>query len=260
MASQNGSASIWRPTRRRPILVLVRLAVAGALLAMSGLVAVPTAWAARGCDGNPGNFFAGYAGVEGAVKIEGASASLTYRTADVCIGLPGSGQFFAGWTMIAGAQWFQYAQSGFVYDGNPLGCTRHFAQQSNDPNTFTTKTGSCVSGGEVHHAWQQYVPNSGGHVRSNIDSTVFLESTFNELNWTHPWSAQYSGEVGNMQDDIPGLAASKTDWSTVQVQYFTDNVYRTTCGHITLLREVDNARWSADAPACDHLRAWTNTK
>ncbi|HEV2005127.1 MAG TPA: hypothetical protein VGQ85_00815 [Candidatus Limnocylindrales bacterium] len=134
--------------------------------------------------------------------------------------------------MIGGALWYQYAQSGFWYDGNPFGCTRHFAQQSNSSTTYTTKFGSCVSDGEVHHVWQQYVPNTGGHVRSNIDSTVFLESTFNELNWARPWSAQYAGETGNMQGDIPGLSTRKTDWSTVQIQSFSDNVYRSTCGRL----------------------------
>jgi hypothetical protein len=244
-----------RRSSRRAVPLLIALVVG----ILAGPAAPGIARAARGCDSSPGNYHAGYTGSESAVAIEGTSTSLTYRTADVCIGLPGSGQFFFGWTAIAGALDYQYAQSGFYYDGNPLGCTRHFAQQSNVLNGYVTKTGSCVGGGEVHHAWEQYVPFSGGHVRSNIDTTVFLESTFNELNWQHPWRAQFSGEVGNMQDDIPGLSTSKTDFSTAQIQYFSDNVYRTTCSHITLVRVVQNSRWSADAPACDHLRAWTNT-
>ena len=136
---------------------------------------------------------------------------------------------------------------------------RHFAQQSNDPIVYTTVTGSCTSDGEVHRAWQQYLPNTGGHIRSNIDTTVFIESPWNVLNWTHPWMAQYVGEVGNTQSDIPGLSTRKTDWSSMTVQAFSDNVFRGTCARITLSKAVGDARWAADAPNCDHVRAWTAT-
>lgn len=248
--------STVRATSKKTTSLVVALAV-GAMLATT--FASPRVTAAAGwCDGNVGNYFSGWGGTEGSIKIEGVSASLTYRTADVC--LFGGGNFDTGWTMVAGAYWYQYAQSGFLFDGNPLGCMRHFAQQSNSATSFTTKTGSCTSDGEVHRAWQQYLPNTGGHIRSNIDSTVFLESTWNELNWAHPWSAEFYGETGNMQGDIPGLSTRKTDWSSMTIQYYTDNVYRGTCGRITLFRNVDNGRWGADAPNCDHVRAWTQTR
>lgn len=249
------SQGLARPTRRRLAALVTTISLVTSLILP--MLIPGSVLAVRNCDNNVGNFFAGWSGNEGAFKIEGVSASLTYRTSNVCTF--GGGNFDTGWTMLAGAQWFQYVQSGFLFDGNPLGCMRHFAQQSNDPNVFTTKTGSCTNDGEVHRAWQQYLPNTGGHIRSNIDTTVFLESSWNVLNWTHPWSAQFFGEVGNMQGDIPGRSTRKTDWSSMTVQAFTDNVYRDTCGRITLVRSVDNARWRADAPNCNHVRAWTET-
>jgi hypothetical protein len=234
------------------------VAVAVVLAPILNLAAPATVYGARGCDSNPDHFWAGWSGVEGTTKIEGVSASLKYRTSDVCTF--GDGNWYSGWTMIAGLEDFQYAQSGFYFDGNPLGCMRHFAQQSNVANGKPpTKFGSCTSDGEVHRAWQQYVPNSGGHIRSNIDTTVFLETTWNALLWTRPWRAQFNGEVGNMQTDIPGRSTRKTDWSSMTIQAFSDNVYRGTCGRITLFRGVDNGRWNADAPTCDHVRAWTDT-
>lgn len=238
-----------RPVGRVTTIVLVTSLLLPMLMPASVL-------AARNCDSNVGNFFAGWAGNEGAFKIEGVSASLTYRTSSICTF--GGGNFDTGWTMLAATQ-FQYVQSGFFFDGSAFACMRHFAQQSNGPNLYATVLGSCTNDGEVHRAWQQYLPNTGGHIRSNIDTTVFMESSWNVLNWPHPWSAQFYGEVGNMQGDIPGRSTRKTDWSSMTVQAFTDNVYRDTCGRITLIQAVDNARWAADAPSCNHVRAWTET-
>jgi hypothetical protein len=43
------------------------------------------------------------------------------------------------------------------------------------------------------------------------------------------------------------------------IQYYSDNAYHTTCGAITLYRQVDSSRWNSDAASCSHVRSWTVT-
>ena len=70
-----------RPVGRVTTIVLVTSLLLPMLMPASVL-------AARNCDSNVGNFFAGWTGNEGAFKIEGVSASLTYRTSNVCTSPP----------------------------------------------------------------------------------------------------------------------------------------------------------------------------
>jgi len=63
--------------------------------------------------------------------------------------------------------------------------------------------------------------------------------------------------VHDLHTDIPGTASRKTGWSYMTIQYYSDNAYHTTCGAITLYREVDSSSWDSDAPSCNHVRSWT---
>lgn len=91
-----------------------------------------------------------------------------------------------------------------------------------------------------------------------IDTTVFLETNFNIFTaWPRPIGAQYMAEVHDPNTDIPGTASRMTDWSTMTIQYYSDDSYHNTCGSITLHREVDRSNWDSDAPNCNHVRSWS---
>jgi hypothetical protein len=69
--------------------------------------------------------------------------------------------------------------------------------------------------------------------------------------------AELSDEAHDLGTDMPGYAATKNDFSSMQIQYFTDDTWNGTCGTITLVKAVTNAKYAADAPACNHIRTWT---
>jgi hypothetical protein len=173
---------------------------------------------------------------------------------------PNAPAAYAGWVMVQGNQGgpgLQYAQAGFAFDGNALGCLRHFSQYNNRFANPVTKWGSCVSGGEVHTLKVVYVPASG-KLQMVIDATTFDTTSFNvRTTWARPLQAFFSGEAKDTNTDAPGLAGSKLDWNTMSVQFVSNNAWSDVCGHITLHSVVTNGRYATDAPACDHDRSWT---
>ena len=67
---------------------------------------------------------------------------------------------------------------------------------------------------------------------------------------------QFSGEVHDLGTDMPGYAATKNDFSSMQIEYFTDDTWHGTCT-TTLFKVVNNPKYAADSVACDHVRTWT---
>ncbi len=191
---------------------------------------------------------------------EGVSAVLTYRSAASCqLGLPFNANY-SGWVMLAGYnQAREYAQAGFIFDGWPGDCIRHFSQYNNNFWPLPAEIdGACVSAGEVHTPKVVYVQGSH-HVRMYIDSTLFDETTFSIFSWTLPFVAEYSGESHDWNGDVPGLAATKTDWNNMQIEFLGVNTFHDTCGTIALHPVLENPRYATTAPHCDHVQSWTAT-
>lgn len=188
---------------------------------------------------------------------EGARANLTYQSAASCVSIGGNHNAgYSGWVMINGNNSTnKYAQAGFEFNGNPLDCIRHFSQWDN-AGAVHSQTGSCVSAGQVHTPLVQYVPSSG-YTEMWIDYTLFDTMPVCSCYWPHPLMTNYMGEDGNISGDVPGLAAHKTDWNSMQIQYYTDDSWHGTCSTITLYKLITNSRYAADAPACNHVRSWT---
>ncbi len=188
---------------------------------------------------------------------EGVSAVLTYRSAASCQSVGGGHDAsYSGWVMVQGnGVNNKYAQSGFEFNGNPLDCIRHFAQYQNGA-AGDSHIGSCVSAGEVHTPAVKFIA-VGSSTQMWIDTTLFLTMNACSCAWPRPLIANYSGEVHNVNGDVPGLAASKTDWGTMKIEYFSDDTWHGTCGTITLKNETPAGRYAADAPACNHVRSWT---
>jgi hypothetical protein len=71
--------------------------------------------------------------------------------------------------------------------------------------------------------------------------------------------AFYSGDAHAWNGDVPGLAATKTDWINMIIQYVNENGWHDRCGNIRLVPKVDNPRFTATAPSCNHVQSWTAT-
>lgn len=187
---------------------------------------------------------------------------MTYRYGNICtVGDASNNNFVTAWTMVFGNDGLGWAQSGIFY-AYGYGCWHHFAQQ--ERNYFQeapfTIIGSCVGQGEVHKVWQQTVNvgNPDWRIRSNIDSTIFIQSTWNQFTqWSQPFQVAFDGEARHNASDIPGYGSVRTDYSGMQVQdYFNDNFFNT-CGYINL-GVVSSPRYAVSGLNCDHIQVWTS--
>jgi hypothetical protein len=252
-----------RSTRGRIACMRALRAILVVAVAVGWWTALPVRVSAAGNCTSPLNnsWLAGWqSNTTPANEPEGVWATLTYRQAASCqFGLLFNAGY-SGWVMLAGNnQQHEYAQAGFIFDGNPLGCIRHFSEYNLNFILPTQKTGSCVSDGEVHQPRVQYIPGTGGHVRMYIDSTLFDETSFCICSFARPYQAQFYGESHDLNGDVPGLAATRTDWNAMKIQFLTVNTWHDTCGVIALHRVVQTSRYDSVAPNCDHIQSWTAT-
>jgi hypothetical protein len=243
----------------RPGTRLLRIAVIViVVVAVGWTVTSPVSVRAAGSCSTTGNWFAGWWSSPTLTgnQPEGANANLTYRTAGSCVGIGTRDASYSGWVMIAGNnQLNRYAQAGFWFDGNPFGCMRHFSEWD-DGYGYHRLTGSCVGDGEVHTPKVAFVPSTWG-TQMWIDNTLFDTMVACSCFWNKPLEVQYFGEVHDQNGDVPGYSATKTDWSGMQIQYYSNDTWHGTCSTITLYRYVSQSRFGADAPACNHVRSWT---
>ena len=182
----------------------------------------------------------------------------------LCTSDLGDDNYTATWSMVFAADGRSWSQSGQMYFYHIVknsGCAHHFAQQqaANSISGPTTVFGSCVSPGEVHQVWQQYLP-ANGHLRANIDQTVFLETNYVIwTQWATPLNTAVNGETTYQETDVPGTASQLSDFTLMQVQRFSDDQWESTCyGNATFFADTSVSRYSDTATACDHMQVWTN--
>jgi hypothetical protein len=229
------------------------------------LLSATAAWAAApisvaaaiGCSGT-GAWHAAWESraAAGDHEPEGAKAATFYRNGDACIGIgPGRDPSRSAWVMIMNNPRTKYAQSGYWNAGGPLDCWAHFTEYDSGAG-FSRKQGPCTNLNESHTPMVKYIPATG-------KTELWIDSLRNDVmaactcTWARPLLVAYSGESHDLGTDMPGYAATKNDFSTMQIQYFTDDTWHGTCGTITLFKNVTNAKYAADAPACNHVRTWT---
>jgi hypothetical protein len=93
-----------------------------------------------------------------------------------------------------------------------------------------------------------------------IDGVFFAQTSFCICVWAQPFLAFYSGESADVNTDVPGLAASKTDWNNMSIQYINVQTWHDVCNNTILYSTVvPPSRYATDAVACDHDRSWTAT-
>jgi hypothetical protein len=208
-----------------------------------------------------------FAGQETSVSIdsfEGISAHLTYRGNNLCTSYLGNDNFATTWSMVFSADrkgWSQTGQLYYFHIGNNSGCAHHFSQQEENTDSYlpVTMLGTCVSAGEVHQVWKQYIPVNG-HVRANIDQTVMSETNYVVwTEWTRPLQVTVDGETGYRETDVPGTAGQVSDFTSMQVQRYSDDNWESTCyGNAVFYSDTSLTRYSDSQAACDHIQVWTN--
>ncbi|MCU1542627.1 MAG: hypothetical protein JWM50_492, partial [Microbacteriaceae bacterium] len=169
-----------------------------AVVVMLGVSQTATAPAASAqvtnctAQGPGGNYFDGEYRPS-AATLRGVSAVLTAKRASVCDtdttafnpSTLALGNFTYSWTMIANTAGGSWLQSGYF---RSYGTSMfHFAQYKPLGGGVYDVFGDVVPTGEVHHYWQQYLPDSSGAFHSNVDSTRFINAT------PSGWSG-YSGQ------------------------------------------------------------------
>jgi hypothetical protein len=149
----------------------------------------------------------------------------------------------------------KYAQAGYYNAGGPLDCWAHMTEYDSGGG-FIRKQGPCTNLNENHTPLVKYIAATGKTELwiDNLRNQVMAACT---CTWARPLEVQYAGETHDLGTDMPGYAATKNDFSSMQIQYFTDDTWHGTCGTITLVKVVTNAKYAADAPACNHVRTWT---
>ncbi len=170
--------------------------------------------------------------------------------------------------MVYGHDGAGWSQTGQFYATNH-GCQSHFSQQEENVSYFLPVTvfGSCVTPGQVHAVWQQCLP-SNGHVRANIDLSNFSETQYRVFSqegsgsgsgWAQPFEVEVEGETKYPQSDVPGTSSLRSDFTTLDVQRYSDDAFETACNsNAVFFDDTTLARYSQYPPGCDHVQVWTN--
>lgn len=234
-----------------------------ALLLAANLSAIvsptPVVGSIAACD-TLGHYFAGDSSLatQEPIPYEGVSASLTYRNSGLCTTDKTSDNDSTAWTMLSSSDGDGYAQSGVLHNWPTGPCIRHWAAQNEYgiAGQESDVIGVCASAGEVHQAWQLWDP-SIGRIVSLIDATRFITSSWNPFTvWTTPFLAQVVGETHYGNSDVPGLSASPSDFTTIQVQAYS-NSWVPACGNVNWYAVPTAWRYTQSKPACNWLRVWT---
>lgn len=259
-----------RPKRVRRNYVLVVVA----MCLVSGFSSLTMAASARpaGAAFNPctayGSNFAGRNTYVAYNAFEGIGANLTYQSDALCTSYLGNDNLATTWSMASGNDEKGWSQSGQIYFYS-LGCAAHFGEQEENADYFMPALilGVCASTGEIHWVWQQYLPDSG-HMRSNIDQTVMLETGYSVFapegnyagsGWGQPFQVEVEGETKYRETDVPGTTSQPSDFTGMEVQRWSDDNWETTCnGNASFRSSTSLARYSDYPPSCDHVQVWTN--
>jgi hypothetical protein len=186
------------------------------------------------------------------------SAVLTAKRASVCDtdttafnpSTLALGNFTYSWTMIANTAGGSWLQSGYF---RSYGTSMfHFAQYKPLGGGVYDVFGDVVPTGEVHHYWQQYLPDSSGAFHSNVDSTRFINAT--PSGWSG-YSGQYFNETRYHSSDVPGTAASPAPFSNVQIEGSTAIWSAVPTSYLTPVNH-NPSRWGVSGTTAFSI--WTN--
>lgn len=248
--------------------IVVRLLAVVALLIGTLTAVVSSASSASafsGCTayGGNGSQFGGSRAATVNNAYEGAYALLTYRNSDeFCHG--GTTDGASSWVMVASSSntTLGWAQTGF-YEDTTRGEV-HFAQSEEDVaaganncqtsnSICTTVYGSHVCGANVGYCWGasnlaeshwQYVYWQPYHEVLQIDSTVFIVTSWNPLGfgvWQTPLVVNVANEARYRGTDIPGDDNDRSYFTNINFQNYNSNGWEGACGNGTFANVGSNA-------------------
>lgn len=171
-------------------------------------------------------WFDGYQRAYNQGTNEGAFANISARDGAFCATVGSDTNYGSVWAMIAGADTQGYVQSGLFHRYG--GCVLVFGQvRQNDSYSPRSKFGtSCIStDGTVRGFGEQYGPGCGCEY-AKIDGNVWMTTSWDPYAyWAAPFAPIFMGEQQFRESDMPGDAASPTDFTKLQGQHMSDDAF-----------------------------------
>jgi hypothetical protein len=242
---------------------LRRVAVVGTALMAAGLIQVvaPPSANAASC-GSRSTRLVGYNQYEPSpLWVEGVSAVITDRGGYVlCTTENSIKNFSSSWTMVFDEA-LGWAQSGTMYRWGYGSCVKLWAQQARTGvnDWVESFAGGCSAVGSARRYWQEFVFVNGSYrIRSRVDSTIIMTSSFSPITeWDAPYEVAFMAETSYEASNVPGVPSSKQNFTSMQVQRWSDNAWVTTCGNTGLTGWSGSVRYDFDRPSCNNVRTWT---
>jgi len=245
-------------SRRRTLLVVLAVVVAMAAVMSTIGPAVSPALAAGGCGtykqtGWNDGFIWYPANNPEDPYYEGVSTYILVQTSTQCSGiLDPDYNYVAAWSMIASKPGTNgYAQSGFEKDISPPHNATYWFSQWLGGGLFNSEYSTYAQSSQVgvKHAFRSLYTSNCACVRMYVDSVEYDHTPFSPFAaWTTPFSPQYYGEAGYRESDMPGLSTSRTAFTAMGAQLYSDAVTSIACG-----LQVDNEkaeRWANVPHSC----------
>jgi hypothetical protein len=246
--------------------LLLAAALTGVLLAAGRFTPVSSAEVFTCGATAPDNYHDGYFQAYNTQSFEGARADLTTQYGAVCDTHTTMGNFTNAYAMIASDLGVNgYGQAGYIRWYNH--CTVYFAQQFDGGTDLQTNYGSsCLTDGNTHSYINRWNPDCHC-LKSNVDSTTFLTSTWNPYDvWVFPFSPQFQGEARYLESDMPGNAANLTLYSSIQGQSSSDDSWQSyPCASLTKANDGSATRsdgekwWDSQKTPCPNFVIYTDT-
>jgi len=198
-----------------------------AILVVGGLVvgyiapgAVPTVNAAIACqDAWPRNYHRGFFTSS---PVYGVSGTIRDRQPVLCSNVAGATSASTAWIMLQGGGGpYEYAQVGYVRfagDASARRFARRFIEYNDGESNWTRTLFGNIEPG-TNHMYLVAYNFSTGKVSMGADATTLAITPFAvDTEWQPGWFAVYSGETLDAGDDIPGTAAAKTNFTSLQTK------------------------------------------
>lgn len=258
-----------RPIVRSRIVGELSLAFAAVISAAAAFAMFPPSDAkanSLNC-GTTGDYFDGYYGNYGQGNTEGTYALISAREVSECNNAPigNSQNATMAYAMVAANGGGGWVQSGYLhtYGG---GCVVFFAEVSKTGSSASIKTGgSCLTLDGTNHGFEEDYGSACGCEYAKIDGTVWMTTSFDPFGtWSYPFSPQFMGEAFYRESDMPGAAATPTDFARLQGQNGSNNnYYDFSCNGFLLKRNdgkatrSDGNAWYDQQTSCPEFQIYT---
>lgn len=172
--------------------------------------------AALGCNSDQAYWDSAYLNAAGGMTVYGAKANINTKNPALCT-TNAAWSWSGVWDMLVGSDYCGYAQTGYVrLRGDST--VQYFTEYRRDcPSSYVRKRNWGSASGTQNY-WVTYRRDTGkvamGKGSSTLDTTSFAIDGV----WPSPWTSQWSGEVHDYGDDMPGTSSSPAYFSSMQWQ------------------------------------------